>query len=72
MITLHSRTSSGYITHHVAASNIARITEAGKSNQWHGIRAIVKLFDGDVLEVEETASAILAMVNQEEAKQCST
>lgn len=65
MITLNTRTSSGHITHHVAASNIARITEAGASSQWHGIRAIVKLFDGDVLEVEETASEVRAMVDKE-------
>lgn len=67
MITLHSRTSSGCITHHVHYQNIARITEAGPSSQWHGIRAIVKLFDGDVLEVEEIADAVRAMVDKEAA-----
>ena len=62
MITLHTRTSSGCITHHVNPKAIARITEARPSSQWHGIRAIVKLFDGEILEVEETAGAVMSLV----------
>lgn len=64
MITLHTRTSRGCITHHVQPQAIARITETGPSSQWHGIRAIVKLFDGDILEVEETADSVRALVDK--------
>lgn len=58
MITLTTPNSSGYTTHYVAKENIARITEAGTSSQWHGIRSYVKLFDGTTLECSETASYI--------------
>lgn len=64
MITLHTRTSSGCITHHINPKAIARITEACPSSQWHGIRAIVKMFDGGILEVEETADAARALVDK--------
>lgn len=58
MIRLTTPNSSGYTNHYVAPNNIARITEAGTSSQWHGIRSIVKLFDGKVLECSEVASDI--------------
>lgn len=58
MIRLTSPTSDGYATHYVAPTAIARVTEAGVSSQWHGIRSIVKLFDGTVLECSEVASDI--------------
>lgn len=64
MIALHTRTSHGCITHHVHPQAIARITETGPSSQWHGIRAIVKMFDGGILEVEEAADAVRAMVDK--------
>lgn len=62
MIKLTSQTSSGYISHLVAPSAIACITEASTSSQWHGIRAYVKLFDGKVIEVCETMDHIEAMI----------
>lgn len=46
----------------VAAENIARITEAGVSSQWHGIRAIVRLFDGGVIEARESAQDIARLL----------
>ena len=58
MIRLTSPNSSGYETHYVAPAAIARITEAGVSSQWHGIRSIVKLFDGTTLECSEVACDI--------------
>ncbi len=64
MIRLTTQTSSGYITHHVAASAIAKVTEAGTSSQWHGIRSYVKLFDGEVLECSETIDHIMKMIDQ--------
>jgi hypothetical protein len=65
MIKLTTITSSGYITHYVAPDNVARITEAGTSSQWHGIRSYVRLFDGDTLECSETVDHINRMINDE-------
>jgi hypothetical protein len=48
--------------HYVSAKNIARITEAGVSSQWHGVRSIVRTFDGAVLECSETADDISRQV----------
>lgn len=45
-------------THYVAPAAIARISEAGVSSQWHGVRSIVRTFDGAVLEVCETPEEI--------------
>jgi hypothetical protein len=59
MLTLTTPNSGGgYTTHYVAPSAVARITEAGLSSQWHGIRSIVRLFDGSVIECSEVASDI--------------
>lgn len=58
MIRLTSPTGSGYTTHYVHHEGIARITEGGASSQWHGIRAYVRTFDGQVLECSETAEWI--------------
>jgi hypothetical protein len=65
MIELTSRTSSGTTKHYVSASAIARISEAGTSSQWHGIRAYVTLFDGQKLEVEQQASEINKLIEKE-------
>lgn len=64
MIMLTTQTSSGYIKHYVAISNISRITEADPSSQWHGIRSYVKTFDGETLECSERAEEIYAMINK--------
>ena len=55
MITL--TTSNGY-KHYLAPDAIASVTEAGASSQWHGICAIVRTFDGQVLEVRQRADDI--------------
>ena len=62
MIRLTTPNSSGCVTHYLAPSAIARITEAGPSSQWHGIRAYVRTFDGKVLECSETADWIAQQV----------
>lgn len=49
-------------SHYLAPDNIARITEAGASSQWHGIRAFVKTHDGVTLEVQESADQIAALI----------
>lgn len=62
MIRLTSVTSSGYRTHYVNPENIARITEASASSQWHGIRTFVKLFDGETLECSEGINEVHALI----------
>ena len=44
--------------HYVAPGAIAKLTEAGTSSQWHGIRCFVKLFDGTTIESGYTADYI--------------
>ena len=44
--------------HYVKTTAIARLTEAGPSSQWHGIRCIVKCFDGVTIEAGDTIDAI--------------
>jgi NTP pyrophosphatase (non-canonical NTP hydrolase) len=66
MIRLTSPTGNGYETHFIAPTAIARITEAGVSSQWHGIRSFVKLFDCTTLECSEVASDIAKQVAQEQ------
>jgi hypothetical protein len=45
-------------THYIAADNICRITEAGLSSQWHGIKSIVRLFDGATIECQQDAKTV--------------
>lgn len=47
---------------HAAPEAIATITEAGPSSQWHGVRSIVRLFDGRTIEARETADELLRLV----------
>lgn len=49
-------------THYVSPSAIAKISEAGVSSQWHGIRCIVKCFDGSIIEAGDTADEIAAAI----------
>ncbi len=53
-----SLTSTSGTRHYVSTRNIARITEAGASSQWHGIKAFVRTFDGQTIECRETALEI--------------
>lgn len=48
---------------HLAPAAIASVTEAGASSQWHGICAIIRTFDGQVLEVRERAADIAQQLN---------
>ncbi len=43
----------------LAAQAIASVKETGASSQWHGIRAIVKCFDGEIIEAQETRDTIV-------------
>ena len=49
-------------TQYLAPQSIARITEAGASSQWHGIRSFVRTSDGKIIEVRETADEIATMI----------
>lgn len=60
MITL---TNSNGLKIHLAPEAIARVDEAGASSQWHGICAIVRTFDGQVLEVKQHADEIARQVS---------
>lgn len=48
--------------HFLAPDAIARVSEAPTSSQWHGIRAIVKTFDGATIEAQQEAGSIAKMV----------
>lgn len=43
---------------YIAASNIASINVAATSSQWHGVRSIVHLFDGGLIECQQEARDI--------------
>ena len=64
MIRLTTPTSSGNTTHYVSPQNIARVTEAGASSAWHGIRSYVRTFDGAVLECSETVQEIFDAIEK--------
>jgi hypothetical protein len=53
--------------HYLAPEAIARVQQTGPSSQWHGIRSIVKTFDLQTIEAQETADEIaLAVAKAEE------
>ena len=56
-------------THYLALENIQRISEMGPNSA--GIRAIVKLADGDLLEAFTEAEAINAQIEKELAARAS-
>jgi len=43
---------------YLAATNIASINVAATSSQWHGVRSIVHLFDGGLIECQQEARDI--------------
>lgn len=44
------------------AGNIAQVTQAGASSQWHGVRAYVRTMDGRTLEIQESVDVIESML----------
>lgn len=54
--------------HFVAATAIARISETGPSSAWHGIRSIIYLADGKVIECNQTADEVRRLVEAEGAR----
>mgnify|MGYP000893353632 CR=1 FL=1 len=61
MITL---TDSNGLKRHLAPDAIARVDEACASSQSHGICAIVRTFDGQVLEVKQRADDVVRQVRE--------
>ncbi|HEN8726657.1 hypothetical protein [Pseudomonas alloputida] len=59
MITL---TDSNGLKRYLAPAAIARVDEACISSQWHGICAIVRMLDGQVLEVKQRADDIVRLI----------
>lgn len=55
-------------THALHRDAIARLTEAGTSSRWHGIKTIVRLFDGKTIEAQEELSVIQQRVDSERSK----
>lgn len=53
--------------HYLAPAAIAAVTEACASSQWHGIRAIVRTFDKQVLEVKESAVDVVRQISEAKA-----
>jgi hypothetical protein len=51
---------------YLAPDAIARITEAGASSQWHGIRSIVTTFDKQTIEVQDRADDIAKAIAAEQ------
>ena len=40
--------------HMVNTDAITRVSEAGASSQWHGVKTIIRLIDGSVIEARST------------------
>lgn len=55
-------------TQYIHPDAVAIVIEAGASSQWHGVRSIVKTFDGSTLECSETADEINAALARVEKK----
>ena len=49
--------------HYVAVGSIAHFQEAATSSQWHGIRSIVRLVDGTIIEAQDSCERILTAIN---------
>lgn len=47
---------------YLAARNVASVNEAGQSSQWHGVRSIVRTFDGAVIECQEEARHVARLI----------
>ncbi|MFY3603303.1 hypothetical protein ACOTHZ_11295 [Achromobacter xylosoxidans] len=53
---------------YLAPNAIASIQQAGASSAWHGIRAYVRTFCGEIYEVQQDASEINAEVEAAEKR----
>lgn len=49
---------------YLAPAASASVTETCTSSQWHGICAIVRTFDGQVLEVKQRADDVVRQIRE--------
>lgn len=68
MIELRTRDGLKEFLSHKA---IARVRETGPTSQWHGIRSHIYLFDGALLECQQTAVEVVALIAKEEEKEAA-
>ena len=54
--------------HAIHPDAIARLVEPGSSGKGRGINCYVRMFDGDTIEVRETVSEVVRMLEAKEAK----
>ncbi len=50
---------------YLAATNIASINVAATSSQWHGVRSIVSLFDGGLIECQQEARHVARLIAED-------
>lgn len=50
---------------YLAARNVASVNEAGQSSQWHGVRSIVRTFDGAVIECQQEARHVARLIAED-------
>ena len=53
--------------HAIHPDTIARLVESGSSVKWHEINYYVRTLDGDMIEVKESVSEIMRMLEASEA-----
>ena len=58
--------SSGYDVY-LAPQNISMINDTAMASQWHGIRSIVRTFDGAVIECQQDATKVAKMASGQDA-----
>lgn len=51
------------VAHFLSPLAVAGVSETSASSQWHGVRAIVKLHDGSIIEALDTARSIASRIN---------
>ncbi len=50
---------------YMAARNVASVNEAGQSSQLHGVRSIVRTFDGAVIECQQEARHVARLIAED-------
>ena len=65
MITVHDRSG---MKHSLASSAIARISPTEASSRWHGIRSVVVLHGGHMIESSDEVEAINKQIENERVR----
>ena len=48
--------------HAIHPDAIARLVEPGTSGKWHGVNCLVRMFDGDTIEVRENVFEVMQLL----------